>query len=120
VSLFAGSGNEAMVTCSDYLQYVADDFQSRIIILYSRACVRQALFETAKQINRTKPIIVLKGGRTEAGRAASASHTGSMSGEVAVFMAACRQAGLLEAKVSFELLDLSAGFSSLPLPREIV
>jgi len=40
-----------------------------------------------------------------------------MSGEVTVFRAACRQAGLLEAKVPSELLDLSAGFSSLPLPR---
>ena len=118
VSLFAGSGNEAMVTCSDYLQYVADDFQSRIIILYLESMREgRRFFETAKQINRTKPIIVLKGGRTEAGRAASASHTGSMSGEVAVFRAACRQAGLLEAKVPSELLDLSAGFSSLPLPR---
>lgn len=118
VSLFAGSGNEAMVSCSDYLQYVADDIQSRIIILYLES-MREGrhFFETVKQINRTKPIIVLKGGRTEAGRAASASHTGSMSGEVTVFRAACRQAGLLEAKVPSELLDLSAGFSSLPLPR---
>jgi len=40
-----------------------------------------------------------------------------MSGEVAVFRAACRQAGLLEATVPSELLDLSAGFSSLPLPK---
>jgi acyl-CoA synthetase (NDP forming) len=107
-----------MVTCSDYLQYVADDLQSRIIILYLESMREgRRFFETAKQINRTKPIIVLKGGRTEAGRAASASHTGSMSGEVTVFRAACRQAGLLEARVPSELLDLSAGFSSLPLPR---
>jgi acyl-CoA synthetase (NDP forming) len=118
VSLFAGSGNEAMVTCSDYLEYVAGDSQSRIIILYLESMREgRRFFETVKQVNRTKPVIVLKGGRTEAGRAASASHTGSMSGEVAVFRAACRQAGLLEAKVPSELLDLSAGFSSLPLPR---
>jgi acyl-CoA synthetase (NDP forming) len=118
VSLFAGSGNEAMVTCSDYLEYVAGDPQTRIIILYLESMREgRRFFETVKQINRTKPIIVLKGGRTEAGRAASASHTGSMSGEVTIFRAACRQAGLLEAKVPSELLDLSAGFSSLPLPR---
>ena len=118
VSLFAGSGNEAMVTCSDYLQYVAGDPRTRIIILYLESMREGRRFlETVKRINRTKPVIVLKGGRTEAGRAASASHTGSMSGEVTVFRAACRQAGLLEAKVPSELLDLSAGFSSLPLPR---
>ncbi len=118
VSLFAGSGNEAMVSCSDYLEYVAGDSQTRIIILYLESMREgRRFFETTKRINRAKPVIVLKGGRTEAGRAASASHTGSMSGEVAVFRAACRQAGLLEAKVPSELLDLSAGFSSLPLPK---
>jgi acyl-CoA synthetase (NDP forming) len=118
VSLFVGSGNEAMVTCSDYLEYVAGDSQSQVIILYLENMREgRRFFETVKQINRTKPVIVLKGGRTEAGRAASASHTGSMSGEVAIFRAACRQAGLLEAKVPSELLDLSAGFSSLPLPK---
>src|SRR4030042_1998891 len=118
VSVFAGSGNEAMVTCSDYLEYVSEDSQTRIIILYLESMREgRRFFETVKRINRTKPVIVLKGGRTEAGKAASASHTGSMSGEVTVFRAACRQAGLLEAKVPSELLDLSAGFSSLPLPR---
>ena len=118
VSLFVGSGNEAMVTCSDYLEYVAGHTQSRVIVLYLESMREgRRFFETAKQINRTKPVIVLKGGRTEAGRAASASHTGSMSGEITVFRAALRQAGLLEAKVPSELLDLSAGFSSLPLPR---
>jgi acyl-CoA synthetase (NDP forming) len=118
VSLFVGSGNEAMVTCSDYLEYVAGDAQSRVIVLYLESMREgRRLFETARQINRTKPVIVLKGGRTEAGRAASASHTGSMSGEITVFRAACRQAGLLEAKVPSELLHLSAGFSSLPLPK---
>jgi len=118
VSLFAGSGNEAMVSCSDYLEYVAGDSQTRIIILYLESMREgRRFFETTKRINRAKPVIVLKGGRTEAGRAASASHTGSMSGEVAVFRAACRQAGLLEATVPSELLDLSAGFSSLPLPK---
>jgi len=117
VSLFVGSGNEAMVTCSDYLEYLAGQASSRTIMLYLESMREgRRFFETAKRINRTKPVIVLKGGRTDAGRAASASHTGSLSGEVAVFRAACRQAGLLEAKVPSELLDLSAGFSSLPLP----
>jgi acyl-CoA synthetase (NDP forming) len=118
VSLFAGSGNEAMVSCADYLEYVAGDSQTRIIILYLESMREgRRFFETVKHISGAKPIIVLKGGRTEAGRAASASHTGSMSGEVTVFRAACRQAGLLEATVPSELLDLSAAFSSLPLPR---
>jgi acyl-CoA synthetase (NDP forming) len=118
ISLFAGSGNEAMVTCSDYLEYLEQDPHTSTIILYVES-VRDGrrFLEVSGRVNRVKPVIVLKGGRTEAGTGASASHTGAMAGEISVFRAACRQAGLLEVSVPSELLNLSAGFSSLPLPR---
>jgi acyl-CoA synthetase (NDP forming) len=118
VSLFVGSGNEAMVACPDYLEYLEGDPRTRLVILYIENIGRGRRFlEVAKRVNRVKPVILLKGGRTEAGNVASASHTGAMSGNLALFKAACRQAGLLEVTVPSELLDLSAGFSSLPLPR---
>jgi acyl-CoA synthetase (NDP forming) len=117
VSLFVGSGNEAMLSCVDYMEYLRQDPHTRIIILYLETVRDGRLFmETAARINRIKPVIVLKGGRTEAGRAASASHTGAMGGEIAFFTAACRQAGLLDVEVPSELLDLSAALSSLPIP----
>jgi acyl-CoA synthetase (NDP forming) len=118
VSLFVGSGNEAMVTCPDYLDYLEHDEKTRVIILYLENVGRGKRFlEAAKRVNRIKPVILLKGGRTKAGSAASASHTGAMAGDLNLFRAACRQAGLLEVSVPSELLDLSAGFSSLPFPR---
>jgi acyl-CoA synthetase (NDP forming) len=118
VSLFVGSGNEAMVSCTDYLDYLEHHPHTEIITLYIENMQEGRRFlETASRINRKKPVFVLKGGRTEAGRTASASHTGAMGGEVTIFRAACRQAGLLDTSVPPELLDLSAGFSSLPLPR---
>ncbi|MBW1780768.1 MAG: CoA-binding protein [Deltaproteobacteria bacterium] len=118
ISLFVGSGNEAMITCPDYLEYLEHDPHTRIIILYLESVGEGAHFmEVATRVNRKKPLIVLKGGRTEAGRTAAASHTGSMSGEDDIFRGACRQAGILNARVPSELLNLSAGFSSLPLPR---
>jgi acyl-CoA synthetase (NDP forming) len=118
VSLFVGSGNEAMLTCTDYLEYLEGDSSTSIIILYVESVGQGRRFlETARRVNRSKPVIVLKGGRTEAGKIAAASHTGSMSGEDALFRAACGQAGLLDVRMPSELLDLSAGFSSLPLPR---
>jgi acyl-CoA synthetase (NDP forming) len=118
VSLFVGSGNEAMISCVDYMEYLEKHPHTRIIILYLET-VRKArsFMELAKRINKTKPVIVLKGGRTEAGQVASASHTGAMGGEISFFNAACRQAGLLNVAVPSELLDLSAAFSSLPLPK---
>jgi len=89
-----------------------------MIILYVENISQGRRFlEVAGRVNRIKPVILLKGGRTEAGRIASASHTGAMGGDLTLFRAACRQAGLLEVGVPSELLDLSAGFSSLPLPR---
>jgi acyl-CoA synthetase (NDP forming) len=118
ISLFVGSGNEALTRCNDYLEYLEEDPLTRVIVLYLESVGDGRRFlEVAGRVNRKKPIIVLKGGRTEAGRTAAASHTGSMSGETALFRSACRQAGLLETSVPSELLALSAGFSSLPLLR---
>ena len=118
ISLFVGSGNEAMISCTDYLEYLEKDPHTGIIVLYLESVDNGPEFiETARRVNVKKPIIVLKGGRTDAGRAAAASHTGSMSGENAIFRAACRQAGILDVRVPTELLDLSAAFSSLPLPK---
>jgi acyl-CoA synthetase (NDP forming) len=117
VSLFVGSGNEAMLSCTDYLEYLEHRPDTKIIILYIENMMEGRRFiEVAGRLNRVKPVILLKGGRTEAGRTASASHTGAMSGEFTILKAACRQAGLLDVGVPSELLDLSAGFSSLPLP----
>ncbi|UCF73691.1 MAG: CoA-binding protein [Deltaproteobacteria bacterium] len=118
ISLFVGSGNEAVVTCTDYLEYLEHDPRTNIIMLYIESVGEgRRFFEAARRINRKKPVVILKGGRTQAGQVAAASHTGAMGGEVTVFRAACRQAGLLNVAVPSELLDLSAGFSSLPLPR---
>lgn len=118
VSLFAGIGNEAIITCTDCLEYLENDPHTKIIILYVESVVNGAHFiEVARRVNRKKPLIVLKGGQSEAGRAAAVSHTGSMSGEDGIFRAACRQAGILNVRVPSELLDLSAGFSSLPPAR---
>jgi len=118
ISLFLGSGNEAMITCTDYLDYIEHHALTEVIIVYVENMTEGRRFlETARRITPRKPVIVLKGGRTEAGKTASASHTGAMGGELAMFRAACRQAGVLEVTAPSELLDLSAGFSSLPLPK---
>ena len=118
VSLFVGSGNEAMFSCTDYLEYLEHDPRTNIILLYLETVGEGRHFlDVVRNVHRKKPVIVLKGGRTQAGRKAAASHTGSMSGEQNIFRAACLQAGLLDVRFPVELLDLSAGFSSLPLPK---
>ncbi len=118
VSLFVGSGNEALADCTDFLEYLEREPHTRMVVLYLESAGDGRRFlEVVRRVNLRKPVVVLKGGRTEAGRIAAASHTGSMSGDAALFRAACRQAGVLDVRFPWELLDLSAGFSALPLPR---
>jgi acyl-CoA synthetase (NDP forming) len=118
IRAFSGSGNEAMITIEDYLEGFAVDEASTTVVLYVESIKEgRRFFEAAKRVGRKKPVIVLKGGRTPAGAEAAASHTGAMASDVKVFDAACRQAGVVLVEQPMELLDVSAVFSSLPLPK---
>lgn len=115
---FSGSGNEAMITLEDYLQTLGEDDLTKTAVLYIESVKDgRRFFSTARQVSRKKPVVVLKGGRTEAGSQAAASHTGAMASNIKVFNTACRQAGVIVTEQPIALLDLSAAFSSLPLPR---
>ncbi|MBI4775328.1 MAG: CoA-binding protein [Deltaproteobacteria bacterium] len=116
ISLFIGSGNEGFLNSTDFLEYLESDPATRTIIMYLEGIEDGRRFvQVARRVSREKPIIALNGGRTDSGKMAAASHTGSMAGSTRVFNAACRQAGVLLARKPSELLDLSMGFSSLPL-----
>ncbi len=118
IRAFCGSGNEAMITIEDYLDAFAVDELSRTVVLYIESVKNgRRFYESARKVGCRKPVIVLKGGRTEPGSKAAASHTGALASDVRVFEAACRQAGVVMAGQPMELLDLSACFSSLPLPK---
>ena len=118
IRCFAGSGNEAMLTIEDFLEGFEQDELTRTVMLYVES-VKQGrrFFENARRLSRRKPIMLLKGGQSQAGNRAAASHTGAMASDTAVFNAMCRQAGIVKVDRPMELLDLSAAFSSLPLPE---
>lgn len=114
---FAGSGNEAMVTIEDLLEAFEKDDLTRIVMLYVESVKNgRRFYEAAKRIGRKKPIVLLKGGRTDPGNRAAASHTGALATDVRIFDAMCRQAGVVKVEYPMDLLDLSAAFSSLPSP----
>ena len=118
IRAFGGSGNEAMITVEDYMEGFERDVASTTVVLYLESLKDgRRFFEAAKRVGRKKPVIVLKGGRSQAGAQAAASHTGAMASNIKVFDAACRQAGVVLVENPMELLDLSAVFSSLPLPK---
>ncbi|MGV8058533.1 MAG: acetate--CoA ligase family protein [Smithellaceae bacterium] len=115
--VFCGSGNEAMVTIEDYMgAFEVEDVTKTVVLYVESAKDGKRFLQQAGRLSRKKPVILLKGGRTEAGNAAAASHTGAMASNIRVFNAACHQAGIILAKHPIELLDFSAAFSSLPLP----
>jgi len=118
IRAFSGSGNEAMVTIEDYMESFEIDDLTRTVVLYIESVKDGSrFFKSAARVSMQKPVVVLKGGRTRLGERAAASHTGAMASDVKVFDAACRQAGIIQVDQPMELLDLSAVFSSLPLPK---
>jgi acyl-CoA synthetase (NDP forming) len=118
IRAFSGSGNEAMITIEDYMEGFEVDDMTRTVVMYIESIKNgRRFFNAARRVGRKKPVIALKGGRTQAGASAAASHTGAMASNIKVFEAACKQAGVIEAKQPMDLLDLSAAFSSLPLPQ---
>jgi len=118
IRAFSGSGNEAMVTIEDYMESFEIDDLTRTVVLYIESIKNGSrFFKSAARVSLKKPIVVLKGGRTSKGEKAAASHTGAMASDTRVFNAACRQSGIIQVDQPMELLDLSAVFSSLPLPE---
>jgi acyl-CoA synthetase (NDP forming) len=118
IRAFCGSGNEAMITIEDYMDAFEIDDLSKTVVLYLESIKNgRRFFESARRVSHNKPVVVLKGGRTPAGEQAAASHTGAIASNVKIFEAACRQAGIVLVDQPMDLLDASAAFSSLPLPK---
>ena len=115
---FIGSGNAANTRISDYLEFLEGDERTRVILLYVEGLREGRRFlETARRIVPHKPIIALKAGKGALGTQAVRSHSGALAGDFELFEGVCRQAGIIEAGTTGELMDLAAAFSSLPLPR---
>ena len=111
-------GNRMDVDEVDALRYLDRDPSTRVIMMYLEGAARgRELLSTLGEITPRKPVLVLKSGRTEAGRKAAASHTGSLSGEDRLYDALFSQSGAIRARDLEELVDLARVFSTQPLPR---
>ena len=118
VRAFVGVGNEAQVTAVDVLEYLRDDDGTACVLMYLEGVDDgRRLLDVARRTSAVKPVVVLRGGTTEQGGRAAASHTGAMAGSAAVFSAAARQGGLVQCATVPEALDLTLALANLPLPR---
>jgi len=117
-SKYISSGNEADLHFEDYLEYLAYDDETEIILGYVEGLREgRRFFELAREITRKKPIVLLKAGRTEAGARAALSHTAALAGSDAVFEAAFKQCGVIRVEEVSELIDVVLVLLGQPLPR---
>ena len=107
ISKAVSFGNAAVLDASDYLDYLAHDVETKIIGLYLEG-VREGrrFFSLLREVTPHKPVVIWKGGQTEAGQRATSSHTGSLAVSATVWTALVRQAGAVSVRSFDELLDV--------------
>ena len=112
------SGNEADLHLEDYIEYLAQDPETKVIGAYVEGFREGRRFlEIAKETTRKKPIIIMKVGRTTAGAKAARSHTGALSGSDIISDVALKQAGVIRVDEIEELFDIAAALLRQPLPK---
>lgn len=117
-SKIASLGNKADISEIDLLKYLANDKHTKIIVAYLENVKDGILFrELAKKISKTKPIVALKSGTTDAGARAVSSHTGSLAGSENAYIAAFKQSGIVQASSIQDLFDFAVTFSSKPVSK---
>jgi acetyltransferase len=119
-SKFVSFGNKADVSEMDLMDYLKDDPKTRAILLYlEEVSAGRELMEAARRVieHSGKPVLAIKAGRTAAGAAAAASHTGSLAGSDEVCDAAFKQAGILRCSNIEEMFNKAVGMTRQPLPK---
>jgi acetyl coenzyme A synthetase (ADP forming)-like protein len=119
MSTFVSIGNEADVSVNDLMEHWKDDDNIGLILLYLESLGDPRRFlGIARSVSRTKPILVVKSGRSATGLRAAQSHTGALvEGSDAIIDTLFKQAGVMRADTLEEMLDAAALFASQPVPR---
>ncbi|MHA1917001.1 MAG: acetate--CoA ligase family protein [Candidatus Ranarchaeia archaeon] len=117
VSKIISFGNRVDVDETDLLKYFREDDHTSVITMYTEGLAPnrgQDLIKEAKIVSKEKPILILKGGKSEAGKRAASSHTGSLAGSDEIYSAAFKQSGILRMQNIQELFDVSKALSMQP------
>lgn len=117
-SNFVSIGSMLDVNWGDLIYYLGDDPNTKSIVIYMETIGdARAFLSAAREVALTKPIIVIKVGRTEAAAKAAASHTGSLTGSDEVLNAAFRRVGVLRVETIAELFDMAEVLAKQPRPQ---
>lgn len=114
-SKFISYGNAADLTETDLLEYLITDQDTDVVALYVESVKDGRRFrDVAARLTKVKPLVVIKSGRTDSGKRAAQSHTGSMAGSDAVFDTVLKECGAVRVKNVEEMFDLCKGLTALP------
>jgi acetyltransferase len=116
-SAFVSTGSMLDVGWGDLIYYFGDDPNTRSILIYMESVGEaRAFLSAAREVAMTKPVILIKAGRTEAAAKAAASHTGALAESAEVLDAALRRCGVLRVKRIAELFEIADVLGKQPRP----
>lgn len=115
--IIATIGNKLDINETDIMEAVSRDENIDVICMYLESVKGGRRFiDEARRITQEKPMVVLKSGRTEAGKKAVASHTASLAGNDQIFSAVFRQSGIIRARDYEHMFSLARVISKQPFP----
>jgi len=117
-SKIIGLGNRLNVEFAEIIDYLMDDSDTNVIMLYMEGIDNPMQFiETVKKHRNKKPVIIYKTGSSEKSDQAAKSHTGSMAGKHEIYKGAFSQAGILVLDSAQSLLDTAKAFAPSAIPK---
>ncbi|MHA1273062.1 MAG: acetate--CoA ligase alpha subunit [Promethearchaeota archaeon] len=112
-------GNKADLGAVDFIEYLADDENTKVILCYLESIKDGDRFlEVLPKATRKKPVVILKSGVSEAGARAASSHTGALAGSDIAYDLAFEKCGVIRARTIEDLFDYGEIFLYQPIPKE--
>ncbi len=108
-------GSDSDLTCVDFIDYLGQDPDTKVVVAYLEG-IRdgERLLKIGREASLRKPVIVLKGGHTEAGMEASASHTGTLAVSTSIWKTLCSQTGIISVDSFEQMMDTMQALYHLP------
>jgi len=112
-------GNAVDLDASDFLDYFAADEETKLILVYVEGIHKNGrrFFQTLRECNKVKPVVLLKGGMSESGAGVASSHTGSLAGSRQVWQTLFRQTGVIAVQSFEEAVEQMVALVHMPPPK---
>ena len=117
MSRAVSAGNAAALGVADLIEWYGTDAETKVALAYVEGIQDGAgLMSRLGNVAQSKPVVLVKGGATEKGARAAASHTGALAANDSIFDGACRAYGISRAATVEEAYEAAATFATQPLP----